>query len=330
MIDKKSYYDRQKIILNTIKDIENYTTISKAAQSYKIMKLLRNECIYVSKEYLVSANHKATATLDPNDEGIKNILSRNNLVTDWYPIFANSFGPFNPKAYFESSIKILWLLKEPFITKESWVKSDRGGHNQALENRLWDNIVNEDNKTLINLINRTKTILNALNGNQTGNRISEQDTMNHICILEVNHFPGLNFKKADSGKEIGQWAKLNKELLKKLIGFYAPSIIIGGNTIGHFYSNVKNRYINTLQNTVKNGKYLLENIGIKVCEIKKPENSSSYVASGYYTELKGKVYVIDAYHPCPKKNKDYEYTDEIATADAQYIATLCNKIQTYS
>ena len=149
-------------------------------------------------------------------------------------IRGNSFGPFNPEEYFKSDIKILWLLKESFITKATWLKGDRGGHNQAFENHLWDNIVNEDNKTLKNIIIRTQTIMNELNTNR--NNISEQELMSHICIVEVNHFPGLAFNSSNSQKNyIEDWAESNLKLLKILIKFYEPSIVISGGVHDCYY-----------------------------------------------------------------------------------------------
>lgn len=226
MIDRKLYNQRLETILKAIRDIDNDSFISKAIKSYKTMKLLRNECIFVSKEYLAAANYKDCATLDPNNEGIRIIIPEEDFVTDWYPIFANSFGPFNPKAYFESPIKVLWLLKEPFIKKESWVKGDRGGHNQAKENHIWEEI--EENPTLENLIGITKTLLNEINSDGENQKYTEQDAIYHTNILEINHFPGLAFKTTKSNNnKVCEWGRLNINLIQWLIDFYSPNIVIG-------------------------------------------------------------------------------------------------------
>lgn len=247
MIDSELYNKR---ISDLVDQIQNTSTIfidneiSKAYQSNKIMKLLRGECVYVSKEYLAAANGKKYATLDPKADGVQNIISTDDLVTEWFPIFANSFGPFNPKKYFDSPIKILWLLKEPFIEKESWIKGDRGGHNQAKENRKWSQI---ENPTLENAIKLTRNFIKELvPNNNFYNRETEdvfQQVMNHICILEVNHFPGLGFKSKSTydtktGEGLLKWASLNNMLLKILIDFYEVDIVIGGYTfMGEFASN---------------------------------------------------------------------------------------------
>lgn len=243
MIIKDVYENRLSKIIKSITEIANDSTISKAAQSHKIMKLLRDECVFVNKDYLVRANHKDCATLNPDDDGVRNLIISLDNATDWFPIFANSFGPFDPIRYFESPFKILWLLKEPYITKESWIKGDRGGHNQAKYNRYWDQI---ENNTIKNIINLTKYMLiniqKIMSSNQLG-EISNQYIMNHVCILEVNHFSGLYFKsyKTDDNRKEEQflkWTNYNKKLIKTLIDFYEANIVIGGFTfMGQFASN---------------------------------------------------------------------------------------------
>lgn len=56
----------------------------------------------------------------------------------------------------------------------------------------------------------------------------QNDVMKHLCILEINHFPGIAIKNTESDDSlIPQWADINTNLLKALIDFYAPNIIIG-------------------------------------------------------------------------------------------------------
>lgn len=52
--------------------------------------------------------------------------------------------------------------------------------------------------------------------------------MSHICILEINNFPGLNLGNQTSSYENRiSWAKGNEELLEILIYFYSDRIILG-------------------------------------------------------------------------------------------------------
>lgn len=153
-------------------------------------------------------------------------INPEKIVDEKYPnetiiIRGNSFGPFNPEEYFKSDIKILWLLKESFITKASWLKGDRGGHNQAKDNRYWDKM--EKNPTLENLIGLTKILLN----NIIDKKYTEQDAMFHINILEINHFPGLAFNESKSNNNVNNWGELNFALIQHLVDFYSPNIVIG-------------------------------------------------------------------------------------------------------
>lgn len=163
------------------------------------------------------------------------IIRKDDYKGDIIIVFGNSFGPFNPEKYCKQDLKILWLLKEPLIkSRTSWLKGDRGGHNQALYNQTWEKM--EENPTVENLIKITREILQIVNER----KYTEQEAMEHICILEVNHFPGLAFQSSNSNDDlIGEWAQWNEELIRELIGFYNPNIIIGAQSfMGYFTSNL--------------------------------------------------------------------------------------------
>lgn len=56
--------------------------------------------------------------------------------------------------------------------------------------------------------------------------------MNHICILEANHFPGLSFYSKKSNDDlIKDWTKKNKNILERLVDFYNPEVIVFGHTL---------------------------------------------------------------------------------------------------
>ncbi len=189
------------------------------------------------KKILEKIFFQSEATIDPSK------IADEEYQGDTVIIRGNSFGPFDSKKYFESPIKILWILKEPLITKGTWFsKYDRGGHNQAEENNSWENM--EDNPTLENLIHTTQTLLHNLD--DSNKTYTEQQAMDHICILEVNHFPGLAFNSWKSDDRIIKtWVALNFNLIKNLIEFYKPIIIIGGETfMGYFtpYYDMLNWY----------------------------------------------------------------------------------------
>ncbi|MDE7421620.1 MAG: hypothetical protein K2N35_15620, partial [Muribaculaceae bacterium] len=306
--------------------------LESSTKSDLIMERLRGEYVFLRDCYFHSFNYSPTVTIDTESHFVKYELGEQDLVEDYVKIYANSFGPFNPEKYFEKdTFRILWLLKEPYMKSGDLKKYKSGeyrylgGHNQGLENCEWESM--EENPTLENLIHITQIILQ----NITGNKYSEQEAMNHICILEVNHFPGLAFNSTNSYDSlIKKWAVENTSLLKVLIKFYEPDILIGGFTIGHFY-NISQHDINSLEEAVKNGnKDLLLKLGLAVENIKQPDKSKNHIIQAFLssepsTEKGKRVYVIDAYHPCAKCNKNYEYTLIDAEADAKEIKEWMSK-----
>ncbi|MBD5263620.1 MAG: hypothetical protein HDS39_06050 [Bacteroides sp.] len=202
-------------------------------RSSKIMERIRRECIFLRNDYFRSFFTSDTVTIDPKSDCVKFKLDQHDLVEDYVKIYANSFGPFNPEKYFEKdTFRILWLLKEPYMQSGDVDKYKSGeylylgGHNQAEENNEWK--IMENNPTLGNLIHITQTILQEI----TGNKHSEQEAMNHICILEVNHFPGLAFNGTKSSDDnIVKWCQDNNQFINLLVSFYNPNLVIGPRNI---------------------------------------------------------------------------------------------------
>lgn len=222
----------------------------KATVSSVIMQMLRAEHVYISDKDVQRYKAINTATLNP-----KHLLTSmpGNVGDDrqetFKAIFANSFGPWNADFYFspECRYRILWMLKEPYITLQSWEKGDCGGHDQAQENKHYEKI---DNATLSTIVTVSKSILHHL----LNEDLSEDKVMDHICILEANHFPGMAFGGTTTNDSIigKDWIKgINAErLLPALIDYYSPTVILGPrNTLvyttsyGHFFNWIrKNTY----------------------------------------------------------------------------------------
>ena len=359
---EKNYEDKIKKLVGKIKDIEK-KSLYDWEKSDEILSLLREECLFLHEDYIDGyANFSEKATLDFNHAFLKFDLSNVEVLpTKFYPIFANSFGPFNPKAFFDpdpDNIKILWLLKESYISKDSWIKKgDRGGHDQAKEYNKWENIKGT-NDTKERVVKITKKILSIIDKKSTIDKVdweadsdeTYQKVMDHICILEVQHFPGLNFLgvETDDQTKYGKfrvWAELNKPLYETLIKFYSPTIIIGGYTLPYLFPYIdekdnlwmlcrkkhgKDRFVQ-IEEKVKNSADDLKLLNKNIIayfhnDNKKYPEEIEYPGDNRhqaYLDDKGIIYV-DAYHPAPKYGigKDYEYTDEKAKIDAVRINLL--------
>lgn len=252
--ENSSHLDRMnKSLLNDITTIIDKNSDDKVTASNAIMERLRGETIFIPKEYKDKLKEeqlkdkKYPVTINPykclpisltqiengNIAASGLDLIKNGVIQ----IKANSFGPLNPEEYFKINKKyrIIWLLKEPYIMSDSWYNGDRGGHNQAAEYRTWKDA--RSIPTYRNLIKFTKILLENLGISYKG-EVDEimNKVMSHICLLEVNHFPGLSFNDTtDSNDEyMAEWYKKNNSLLQRLVDFYDSLIIIFGHTLECF------------------------------------------------------------------------------------------------
>ena len=233
---------------NLLKDIEAIITEGKAQISDKIMERLRGETIFLPKSYVDAMKEAIHCTIDPDKcldislVEIENEIVENSDKVDLIKqgivaIKANSFGPYYPKEYFkESTFKILWLLKEPYIEYPSFKSGDRGGHNQAAEYAAYGV---KGNETHMNIVTYTRNLLHSIGEIDTN--VSDEEVMKHICVLEVNHFPGLYLKKLEIvDKSLIKWAVQNKEFLSTLLNFYDPAIIFFASTLELFNNTIGN------------------------------------------------------------------------------------------
>ncbi|MDE6523053.1 MAG: hypothetical protein K2L17_09565 [Muribaculaceae bacterium] len=333
-----------KVLLDDIdaiidKDLDN------VMKSNAIMERLRGETIFIPKSYKDELEEKQLeakkekkqypVTINPDqclpifltqiENGSIDVSGLDLIKKGVIQIKANSFGPFFPEEYFNNDTKILWILKESFIEGPSYSAGDRGGHNQAAEYGYYFpqyNNLGSDKATHPRVLELTKMILISLcELSKTHERDLTKEVMKHICILEANHFPGLAFysKKTKDGL-IGKWAEKNAIILKELIEFYKPNILIGGNTIGNFY-NIPKCGISSLKNSIENGNNkLLSKLGINVYRdcVEQPKGSSSFVFKASLGRDNKPIYVIDAYHPT-------KYKDAEAEADTKLIKEWMSK-----
>ncbi len=229
---KKKKEEAKKLAEKIRELIAEYHDAERADTSNELMSLIRHlNTIYILKSEAEEYKNSSKVTIDPYKVKLEDEL-RDDEREDYYRIRANSFGPFAPRAYFKlpKEQRIVWLLREPLLKKGSWDEGDRGGHNQAEEYHNWEGI-KEEPGTKQNLIKYTKVLLKKLGFLENDN--DDDETMNqvmkHICILEINHFPGLAFNGTNSDLNlIKNWYEINLPILKELIKFYDADIIVMG------------------------------------------------------------------------------------------------------
>ncbi|MDE5997049.1 MAG: hypothetical protein K2G77_02440 [Muribaculaceae bacterium] len=255
---------------NLLKDIGTIKTEGKAQISDKIMERLRGETIFLPKSYVDAKKEEAHCTIDPMkclditlsqiEDGIVEDNARIDLIKQGIvAIKGNSFGPYLPKHYFQDDIlKLVWILKEPYIFINSYENGDRGAHDQAAEyikhyidykclgNTTHDVIIEISQLLLQTLATIPIKIINLISNPVIKDQIlhlqcedlnNKITIMSHICILEVNHFPGLAFNQKATSKtqsqdsDILQWENINAENIRFLIDFFYSFIILGSSEL---------------------------------------------------------------------------------------------------
>ena len=169
--------------------------------------------------------------------GTINPACRNNKpAPGLIEIWGNSNGPIDVDAYFNSDIRILYLLKEPFIEGPSFQKGDRGGHDQSAEyaDASFETLENETYRNLIRNVYSAVNLRQFSDSDKDMVKAAEKIFRESLCVLNCNYFPGI-IKNSSAQNLIEKWSSNNQSLITKLISLYKPNIIIGGNTLQVFY-----------------------------------------------------------------------------------------------
>lgn len=343
ILEKKQIYDRKvKQLICGIDQIIS-ASLTKSEQSRNIMARLREEDIYAKNSYIKLFQNARVVTIDPYSDDVKPELEEGDIEgtedNEYCKIPAYSFGPFDCPVYFEDeTFKIFWLIKEPYcenrdeFVKAYW-KNNSDYYNQAKSYSVWDNL---ESNTHINIVKISQIILAQLASTDLDSILDERikscilklrqedlhdmtQVMKHICIIEVNHFPGLAFnpnnEKKSKDKLIGDWAEINYDLIKKLIALYNPDVIIGGNTLGHFfpkgYKLVGARNDHSFDH-INEGIKKEDKFRILGLTTFKDEKDNMNVRNDYLFKTEEGVILVDSSHPS-------RYSKEQAEEDGKQI-----------
>lgn len=190
-------------------------------ESNRIQKEIRKRSIIVPKSF-------PGGTLDVS-------LLHN---TDGQRVFADSYGPFSPEDYFSpGTLRIMFILKESFIGSADEEIAMTEGHDKAREYRsiCWSDL----EPTYQNIAKMTFSIVENERYSESPYRrdLALSYMIKHVCIVNANFFPCVGGKYSNNNK-IYDWAKINAEDIQRQFELYHPDIVIGGNTLSHFVSDV--------------------------------------------------------------------------------------------
>lgn len=240
--------------------LSDFTYLDKLWCLWKEFKYA--EVIYVKNEDI----NKKEVTIDPSK--VRYVLGDGKLgkgLDEFSKIHANSFGPFNLENFINADFKILWILREPFMTPYDLLQFAKGEYDKLggfpqASNYYKDgwNIIrrsneNGGNNTIATLLRISKKILEdhtsiisdlksksiEMSEEQMENQIMKT-VMDHVCIIELNHFPGFCFSSWKSKKPlIKEWCTdTRKDEIEQLLNDFGIKIVIGDlNTLPYLSNN---------------------------------------------------------------------------------------------
>jgi len=154
------------------------------------------------------------------------------------PVFLPD-GIVNLDTYYNSKFKILWILKEPYDqeneNKCSWSLSGmlNMSHDELVDRKI------HKSKTWKPIIETTYCILNNIEQYELIDGIKDSiemlDVLKNIAIINVKKTPGATVTPYAKLKKA--YTRDNKIILNQ-IDLYNPDIIIGGNTMYLFHSDL--------------------------------------------------------------------------------------------
>lgn len=236
-------------LVNEINEIvANPESEPRSVVSTKIMARLRQEYIFVRNSYINKFEKPGwKVTIDPEADEVKLELNEGeeegSEENQYTRIYAYSFGAFRSRFFFEGNLtKFLWIIKEPYLCDMTLMRGRAEGIAQDMQYSHWGQA--RKNKTIKNIVKITRLLLNELGLNYTESDEDMNKVMNHICILEANHFPAFAlaydeekdsyYTKSDNGL-LKKWAEGNRKLIELLVDFYKAEVVVGGHTLEMLY-----------------------------------------------------------------------------------------------
>ena len=153
-------------------------------------------------------------------------------------VYADSYGPFSPEDYFApGTYRILFILKESYIRTAAEEMNMTEGHDKAEEYKstCWSDL----EPTYHNIAKMAFSLIkDECYSDSPANRdVALSYMRKHVCIVNANFFPCVGGTHSCDGR-IYDWTQLNMMDIQKQFHLYQPDIVIGGNTLSHFLTDV--------------------------------------------------------------------------------------------
>ena len=183
-------------------------------------------CIYIHTEYFRDFVKGSATTIDP--ARVKLELSVEDDPRSYTEVRCNFWGPCDDFLYFMSPLHIVVVDEEPYVLRKDHeeLKEEKrsylGGNKQNEHFPVFDSL---EARTHQNTVGFCDKLLTEIQGDETKDNIMKTN----LCILENNFFPALALagNVSSNGTIMKEWANLFSELLRELMKFYEPNIVLG-------------------------------------------------------------------------------------------------------
>lgn len=185
------------------------------------------------------------------DETITNEIlefaKNNNLLTDdVWPIYD---GLYSPELYWNSPLRIMWILKEPYDDFDNETGKPIGG-DWSITKDLFHTPSNfGNNKTGEMVIYSTYGIINNKQWNEMEYIHKDPDMCK--CLQKIAYINLSKMPAYTTSSDSSLWKKYDKwkEITLKQIKGYEPNVLIFGNTFKYFENDLKETHLSNMSIT---------------------------------------------------------------------------------